>query len=283
MSSGRSVLNTGDLSGIGAGSADCFVRGGLPALPLARRTRTAIQRRFRPSEEGQLQLEDAIRLEERQRERTRMVRELHDTLLQGFLGASMLLDQAVEQTPADSPSKPALGRALRLVRQAIDEGRAAMRGLHTASPSPSSLEEAFSNLLSEVRSGGGPGLRIEVQGKPRTLNSEIQEQLFLIGREAVMNALRHSQATKIEIEVQYLRDLVRMFVRDNGRGINPESVQKESDSHWGLRGMHERSENIGARFGIWSGPGAGTEVHVAVPVDAAKRPTRDRGSWELGS
>lgn len=81
-----------------------------------------------------------------------------------------------------------------------------------------------------------------------------------------MNALRHSTATSIEVEVQYLRDLLRLFVRDKGRGINPEAAPKESDSHWGLRGMHERAEDIGARFGIWSGPGMGTEACVALPV-----------------
>ncbi len=169
----------------------------------------------------------------------------------------------MEQTPADSPIRPALSRALRLVRRAIDEGRAAIRGIHTASPAPSSLEEALSNLLNEVAPGRGVRLRIFVQGNPQALNPAIQEQLFLIGREAVMNALRHSEATQIEIEVQYQHTLLRVFVRDNGCGIDPEAVQKESDSHWGLRGMRERAENIGARFGIWSRAGAGTEVRVA--------------------
>jgi signal transduction histidine kinase len=210
-------------------------------------------------------------VEERFAERARIAHELHDTLLQGFVGASMLLDQAVEQTPADSASMPALSRALRLVRQAIDEGRAAIRGVHTASPAPSSLEKAFSNLLSEITTVRDLRLRIFVHGRPWTLDSAIQEQLFLIGREAIMNALRHSQATKIEVEVQYLPDLLRVFVRDNGCGINPEAVQRESDSHRGLRGMRGRAENIGARFDIWSRTGAGTEVCVAVPVDVTKR------------
>jgi signal transduction histidine kinase len=106
-----------------------------------------------------------------------------------------------------------------------------------------------------------------VQGSPRTLNPAIQEQLFLIGREAVMNALRHSEATTIEFEVQYLGDLLRVLVRDNGRGIKSEAVQRKSDSHWGLRGMRERAESIGARFSIWSLAGVGTEVRVAVPLD----------------
>ena len=274
MSSRHSVLNTGAPSGLCAVNADCFARGGSDAGPVGRdrgRTRATFQRGIRLTGQGQVHLEDDIRLEERCRERARIVHELHDTLFQGFLGASMLLHQAAEQTPADSPSKPALSSALRLVNQAIDEGRAAIQGIHTASTAPSSLEHAFSNLLGEVATGRGLRLRGFVQGKPWTLNPAIQEQLFLIGREAAMNALRHSQATKIEVEVQYLRDLLRVFVRDNGRGINPEAVQKESDSHWGLRGMRERAENIGARFDVLSKVGAGTEVRVAVPVDVAKR------------
>ena len=288
MSSRHSVLNTGAPSEICAVNADCFARGRSDAGPVGPdrgRTRAALKRRFRLTSQGQAHLEDDIRLEERYRERARIVHELHDTLFQGFLGASMLLHQAVEQ--ADYPSKPALGSALRLVRQAIDEGRAAIRGVHTASTAPSSLEQTFSNFLSEVTTGRGPRLRVFVQGKPWTLNSAIQEQLFLIGREAIMNALRHSQATKIEVEVQYLRTLLRVFVRDNGCGINPEAVQKESDSHWGLRGMRERAENIGARFDIWSRTGAGTEVCVAVPVDVTKRQpmggsARDSGRESAG-
>ncbi len=161
------------------------------------------------------------------------------------------------------------------MNQAIDEGRAAIQGIHTASTAPSSLEHAFSNLLGEVATGRGLRLRVFVQGKPWTLNPAIQEQLFLIGREAAMNALRHSQATKIEVEIQYQHDLLRVFVRDNGCGINPRTVQRECDSHWGLRGMRERAENISARFAVWSRTGAGTEVCVAIPIDVTKRQPMD--------
>jgi signal transduction histidine kinase len=211
-------------------------------------------------------------LEEGCRERARIVHELHDTLLQGFLGACMLLDHAVEQTPADSPSKPALSRALCLVRRAVEEGRAAIRGLQVTLPARSSLEQAFANFLDEVKPARGVQLRIFVHGKPRALMPAIQEQLFLIGREAVINALRHSGATKIEVEVQYLRTCFCVLVRDNGCGINPEVVLRARDSHWGLSGMRERAENIGARFGIWSRPRAGTEVRVAIPVDVVMAP-----------
>jgi len=162
-----------------------------------------------------------------------------------------------------------LSRALRLVRRAIEEGRAAMQGIPAASPAPSSLEHAFSSFLKEVTAGRGVRLRILVQGKPWPLSPAIQEQLFLIGREAVMNALRHANATNIEIELQYPHSVMRMSVRDNGCGIDGEAVRKIKESHGGLCGMRERAENIGARFEIWSRPRSGTEVRVAVPVAVA--------------
>jgi signal transduction histidine kinase len=134
-----------------------------------------------------------------------------------------------------------------------------------------SLEQALSNLLCEVARFQGVSLRIVVLGKPRALNPATQEQFFLIGREAIINALRHSTSTTIEVEVQYLRDLLCLLVRDNGCGINPDEILRVRDSHWGLRRMRNRAENIGARFGIWSRPGAGTEVCVAMPVDVTNR------------
>ena len=144
-----------------------------------------------------------FREDERKRERARIMHELHDTLLSGFFAASMLLDQVTQQTPADSPSKPALCRALVLIRRAIDDGRAALRGLDTVLPSTGSLEEALSAVLHELAPESGVRLQIFVTGRPRVLDPAIRDQLFLLGREAIVNALRHARATKIEIEVQY--------------------------------------------------------------------------------
>jgi len=155
--------------------------------------------------------------------------------------------------------EPALSRTLCL-------GRAAVRGIPTALPQPASLEQAFSDLLREVTPARGVRLGIFIEGKRQALRPAIQEQLFLIGREAVVNALRHSEATKIEVEVRYLHCSVRMFVRDNGCGINPDVVQKKSDAYWGLREMRDRAGTIGAQFGIWSRPGAGTEVRIGVLI-----------------
>ena len=275
MPSRHSHLITDAPLGIGAVRQVYIDRGGPEArLMLWGRTQAKNKFPIKPfplTVQGPPRGEEDIRLEERGQERARIAHELHDTLLQGFLGAIMLLHQAVEQTPADSPSKPALSHALQLVRHAVDEGRAAILGLRT-SPAMSGLEQAFATFLEAVTPARGVRVRVFVQGKPRTLNPAIQEQVFLIGREAVMNALRHSDAKSIEVEIQYLRDILRMFVRDNGCGITPDAIQQARDSHWGLRGMRDRAANIDARFGIWSRPGAGTELRVAVPLGQNENP-----------
>ena len=126
MSFRHSVPNIGAPSEIGAVDADCFARGGSDTRLAGwdrRRARAAFQRGIRLAAQRQAHLEDQGRLEERSRERARIAHELHDTLFQGFLGASMLLDQAVEQTPVDSPMKPTLSRVLRLVRRGWSLGR----------------------------------------------------------------------------------------------------------------------------------------------------------------
>ena len=217
----------------------------------------------------QLSRERNLRLEERSRERARIARELHDTVLQGFLGASMVLHDAVDHMPADSPSKSSLGRALELMYRVIDEGRTALQGLRSSPADFTSLEHALTDLGDEFPLGEGARFRIFVVGKPKTLKRTIQEQIYLIAREALVNALRHSEATSIEAEVEYLPDKLRVVVRDNGSGIDPEVLQSGRDSHWGLLGMRERAKDIGARLRIWSRRGAGTEVEVSVAGDIA--------------
>lgn len=204
-------------------------------------------------------------IEERRRERARIARELHDTLFQGFLGASLQLHYAVEQVPADSPSRPSLSRAVRLVQRAIDEGRQALQDLRSSRMASMTLEQALSGVLDEFTAAGGGRCRIFVKGEPKALKPEVQEQISLIGREALANALRHSKASSIEAEVEYSPRSLRVVVRDNGCGIDPQTLQVERNTHWGLVGMRERAGSIGAQLRIWSRPGAGTEVEISVP------------------
>ena len=204
-----------------------------------------------------------LRLDERQRERERVARELHDTLLQGFLGVSLQLQAAVEQVPANSPSKPALDHAMVRMRRVINEARDSILGVRSSSMASIPLEHSFSCLRDEFAADGAVRFRVFVTGQPKGLKPEVHEQIYLIGREALINAFRHSQATRIEAEVQYLRRRLRIVVRDNGRGMDPRTVQTGRHAHWGLLGMRERAAGIGAQVRIWSS-GSGTEVELSI-------------------
>jgi len=144
--------------------------------------------------------------------------------------------------------------------------RAPLKSASASSAGSQTLEEALCLLREELRPGGSR-FRIFVTGKSRALNPNVQEQIYLIGREALLNALRHSEATSIEAEIEYLPNRLRVVVRDNGCGIGPEVVRSDRNGHWGLVGMHERAGSIGGRLRIWSGPGCGTEVEICVPGD----------------
>jgi signal transduction histidine kinase len=184
----------------------------------------------------------------------RTTQELHDILFRGWLGASMQLSNEVEEMPPDSRGRLSLSRASHL----------ALQGLRASSVEPQMLEEALCTLRDEL-APGSLLFRIFVAGKSRALKPAIQEQLYLIGREALVNALRHSNATSIEAEIQYLPRQLRMVVRDNGCGIDPQVVRSGQVCYWGFQGMRERAGNIGAKLRIWSRPGCGTEVEICVP------------------
>jgi signal transduction histidine kinase/ligand-binding sensor domain-containing protein len=222
-----------------------------------------------------------IRFEERLAERTRIAQELHDTLLQGFLSASMQLHVADDQLAADSPAKPLVNRVLTLMGRVIDEGRNAVRGLRSPTRGLDDLEEAFSGIQKEMAAHHEVGFRVIVEGASRPLRPAIHDEVYVIGREALMNAFRHSHGNDIEVELEYAASHLRVLVRDNGCGIDPHIVRSGRDGHWGLSGMRERAERIGARFRVLSSASAGTEVEMSIPAHIAyELPTSARrGGW----
>ena len=221
-----------------------------------------------------------VRFEERLAERTRIAQELHDTLLQGFLSASMQLHIAVDQVPTDSPERASLARVLELMRRVIEEGRNAVRGLRSSEGDLDDLEQSFSRIRDELGIKDEIAFRVIGEGPPQRLHPIIRDDVYRIGREALLNAFRHSGATRIEVGVERDARRLRVLVRDDGRGIDAEVLRAGRDGHWGLSGMRERSERIGGRLRVWSRPGAGTEVelsvpgHVAFPSSSARGPAR---------
>jgi signal transduction histidine kinase len=124
-------------------------------------------------------------------------------------------------------------------------------------------------MSEELDVGNDIEYRVVVEGRDRPLQPIIRDEIYRIGREAVVNAFRHSDASRVELALEYGSRGLRVLVRDNGRGIDSEVLRSGSDGHWGLAGMRERADRIGAGFRVWSGAGSGTEIELSVPARVA--------------
>jgi len=236
----------------------------------------------------QLAHEFNMRLEERVSERTRIARDLHDTLLQSFQGLVFRFQAARYQLP-DRPEEAsdALDSALISADQAIAEGRSTIQELRSGPFSESNLEQMLlatgRELASSQKDGdSAPSLRVIVEGKRRPKRPMIKEEIYRIARELLRNAYRHAQARNIEAELRYDDDAFLLVVRDDGKGIDPKILKDHGRAgHWGFPGMYERAEGIGARLDIWSEAGAGTELRLTVPAAIAYEKAGDRGRFKL--
>jgi len=236
----------------------------------------------------QLAAQFNMRLEERVSERTRIARDLHDTLLQSFQGLVFRFQAARYQLP-DRPEEAsdALDSALISADQAIAEGRTAIQELRSGSSEESNLEQMLLAKGRELASSqkdadSAPSLRVIVEGERRGKRAMIREEIYRIARELVRNAYRHAHARSIEAELRYENDAFLLIVRDDGKGIDPEVLKDRGRAgHWGLPGMYERAEGIGGRLDIWSEVGAGTEVRLTVPAAMAYENSGDGGRFKL--
>src|ERR1700733_3682645 len=236
----------------------------------------------------QLHHQFSIGLEARVGERTRIARELHDTLLQSFQGL-MLRFQAVDEMlpgrPADA--KKALECALDRGGQAISEGRDAITHIRVptlASPDlAKSIAELMTDLSEELDEGsrGSATFRVLVEGAPRTVRPNIQGEIYCIARGALANAFCHAQARHIETEITYGESL-RLRFRDDGKGIDPGVIERGGrPGHWGLLGIRERARQIGAQLEIRSEPGVGTEIELSIPGSIAYEEFTTKGSFRI--
>jgi signal transduction histidine kinase len=201
----------------------------------------------------QLDRELNIRVQKRSRERARITPGLHDTLFQAM--------------PVRSLERHLLGNALRVIRRVLEEGRFVLQDLGAPEFSPSSIERELFGFLKQF-STRVVHCEVSVTGHRKELKPAVQEQINLIAREALVNALLHSEAACIEAEVEYLPRRLRVVVRDNGRGIDPQKAWQQGDAYRGLLRMHDQAKSLGAKLAIWSRPGAGTEVEISVSGEA---------------
>ena len=217
-----------------------------------------------------------IRLEERVSERTRIARDLHDTLLQSFHGLLFRLQAARNLFPRrPEEAIQVLDGAITTAEQAISEGRDAIQGLRPAPAAQSDLAHLLTVIGQELAGSQDPGrvspnFSVTVEGARQTLSPILQDEIYRIAREVIGNAFRHANASQIEAEIRYDDGLLRLRIRDDGKGTDPKVLKEGARAgHWGLPGIRERAEQIGARLDFWSEAGAGTEVELTVPASVA--------------
>ena len=206
------------------------------------------------------------RMEERLEERERIARDLHDTLLQSVQGLILKFHAVSKQIPADMPAHNALEKTLDHADEVLAEGRDRIRNLRVHSASLSDLPAAFRSVAEETSEGRDAIFKMVVEGHVRELHPLVLEECYCIGREAIINALSHSEGQHVEAEIAYDSRQFRLRVRDDGRGIEPGILEAGGRAgHWGLQGMRERAEKIGGQLRFWSRPETGTEVELTVP------------------
>jgi signal transduction histidine kinase len=233
----------------------------------------------------QLQRKFNMTMEARVGERTRIARELHDTLLQSFQGLMLRFQTVDEMLPARPlDAKKVLEGALDRGDQAISEGRDAITDIRTSTLASHDLAKSITALMTDLSgelatdNQGSVTFRVLVEGAPRTVRPTLRDEIYRIARESLRNAFCHAQARHIETEIMYGESL-RIRFRDDGKGIDPSVVERGGRSgHWGLPGIRERAKQIGAQLAVWSELGAGTEVELSIPGSIAYEvfPTRAR-------
>jgi signal transduction histidine kinase/ligand-binding sensor domain-containing protein len=234
----------------------------------------------------QLHRQFAMTLEARVGERTRIARDLHDTLLQSFHGL-LLRFQTVSVLLPERPieAKEKLDSAIEQAAGAITDGRDAVQGLRVSTVERNDLALAISTLGEELENDSSnhrpATFRVAVEGQARDLHPILRDEIYKIAAEALRNAFHHAQAKQVEVEIRYDHDQFRLRVRDDGKGMDAAVLSSHGlEGHYGLRGMRERATLIQGKLVVWSEVDEGTEVELRVPASTVY--TRDRKpSWRL--
>jgi signal transduction histidine kinase/ligand-binding sensor domain-containing protein len=206
----------------------------------------------------------STRFDERLAERTRMARELHDTFLQTIQGSKLVADDALDPSTDLVRMRRAMQQLSVWLEQAMREGRAALNSLRTSTTQKNDLAEAFRRATDNGIMPGSMHAMFSVVGDARNMHPIVRDEIYRIGYEAIRNAYKHSQASRLDVELRYTQDLA-LRVRDNGVGIDPSTATMGKDGHFGLRGMRERTARIGGKLTLVSSANSGTEITVVIP------------------
>jgi signal transduction histidine kinase/ligand-binding sensor domain-containing protein len=218
----------------------------------------------------QLAYQFNMRLEARVSERTRIARDLHDTLLQSFQGLLLRFHSASKLLPArPDEAKQRLDNAIEQAADAITEGRDAVQALRSSAFETNDLARGIAVVAEELTRGTSPVespiIDLEVEGPPRGLNPVVRDEAYRIAGEALRNAFRHAQARRITVQIRYDKRQFRLRVRDDGKGIGEDTMQRQPSGHFGLPGMRERAEIVGGKLEVWSTLDSGTQIQLSIP------------------
>lgn len=207
------------------------------------------------------------RLQERLEERERIARELHDTLLQSIQGLILRFQAIANRIPVSDPNRAGIESALDRADQVMAAGRERVRDLRTVEAHLGTLDEAFARIARDLLFDRPVQFEIDTRGIGRELMCEAREEIYGIGREALLNAFRHSDASRIELILDYGAETFRLQVRDDGKGFDPGMVTTfERSSHFGLRGMRERARRVNGRLDVETDIGRGATISLMVPA-----------------
>lgn len=206
-----------------------------------------------------------VRFDERLAERTRIARELHDTLLQTIQGSKLVADNALDKRDDDvAHLRGTIKRLSGWLGQATKEGRAALNSLRTSTIETNDLVAGLRTATEECLLNSSTTVKFSATGGPRDLHPIARDEIYRIGYEAIRNACAHSSASELEVSINCAQDLT-LRVNDNGCGIDPVISAEGKSGHFGLQGMRERAKRIGSKITLNSSPNSGTAITLVVP------------------
>jgi len=220
------------------------------------------------------------RMGARMEERERIARELHDTLLQGFQGLVLRFQAVMKILPPDQTAHRMMESVLERADEVLLEGRQSVRDIREEGTAGTELSETLVKCGEELARDRTSVFSLTVVGEVQPIGPIVFNESYRIVREALINAFQHSHAIKIEVDITYSEFSLSLKVRDNGAGIDDAILRKGRSGHWGLSGMRERAQKIGAQLDIRSHSGVGTEIELRIPAKVAYPPSGRKSLWD---
>lgn len=199
-------------------------------------------------------------------ERNRLAREIHDTLAQGLAATALQLETADALLESGGPLeavRESLRRALATTRENLEEARRSVHDLRATPLQGQSLADAIASLCSAASAQSGLDVQYAHVGAAQPLSTRVEVALYRVAQEALANAIRHANASRVDVRLECRPDRVSLTVTDDGTGFDPSTT---SGGRFGLTGMRERARLLGGELTMETARGAGTRLHITVPT-----------------